>query len=351
MSAWPFQSCCCGERCGTNGANGEPVAVSSVRANDGPHERKLQQVSKVFHPKESEDLDGDSLQSSHAAKRWEESRLAAMLNAKILAETAATSEPPETHEFSQGTFSPDVHDVPDTVGAVADMTPAETPAVEKGEVQMPDVKQFQSFLKRSPDERDRLALIMARFASAEVRHPSTFLQGSSGLGFGHEKLGQPVGRKRMDVGVPKGLLPIVGTWKSPKTKCYYFYFDLHDRSDIEFPGSSLAIEHWRSDELIRLETAILFHDVNADAPMGFGRLTDAKKASVDEFEDGDGIVIPSITGDRHQFGSLTFEKNLRMFRKQFEIATPSDVTTPVVPTVESPKSPATPQGQKKGSWF
>ena len=35
---------------------------------------------------------------------------------------------------------------------------------------------------------------MARFASAEVRHPSTFLQGSSGLGFGHEKLGQPVGR-------------------------------------------------------------------------------------------------------------------------------------------------------------
>ena len=99
---------------------------------------------QVFHPKESEDLDGDSLQSSHAAKRWEESRLAvswmnvsgdvwgshrngwlhyvtlpqkmivvqlcslpastrqAMLNAKILAETAATSEPPETHEFSQG---------------------------------------------------------------------------------------------------------------------------------------------------------------------------------------------------------------------------------------------------------
>lgn len=31
---------------------------------------------QVFHPKESEDLDGDSLQSSHAAKRWEESRLA-----------------------------------------------------------------------------------------------------------------------------------------------------------------------------------------------------------------------------------------------------------------------------------
>ena len=28
-----------------------------------------------------------------------------------------------------------------------------------------------------------------------------------------------------------------------------------------FPGSSLAIEHWRSDELIRLETAILFNDV------------------------------------------------------------------------------------------
>lgn len=40
MSAWPFQSCCCGERCGTNGANGEPVAVSSVRANDGPHETR-----------------------------------------------------------------------------------------------------------------------------------------------------------------------------------------------------------------------------------------------------------------------------------------------------------------------
>jgi len=41
----------------------------------------------------------------------------------------------------------------------------------------------------------------------------------------------------------------------------------------------------------------------------------------------------------------------RMFRKQFEIATPSDVTTPVVPTVESPKNPATPRGQKKGSWL
>ena len=41
----------------------------------------------------------------------------------------------------------------------------------------------------------------------------------------------------------------------------------------------------------------------------------------------------------------------RMFRKQFEIATPSDVTTPVVPTVESPKNPATPRGEKKGSWL
>ena len=40
MSAWPFQSCCCGERCGTNGANGEPVAVPSVRANDGPQETR-----------------------------------------------------------------------------------------------------------------------------------------------------------------------------------------------------------------------------------------------------------------------------------------------------------------------
>ena len=40
-----------------------------------------------------------------------------------------------------------------------------------------------------------------------------------------------------------------------------------------------------------------------------------------------------------------------MFRKQFEIAAPSDVTTPVVPTVESPKNPATPRGQKKGSWL
>lgn len=40
MSAWPFQSCCCGERCGTNGANSEPVAVPSVRANDGPQETR-----------------------------------------------------------------------------------------------------------------------------------------------------------------------------------------------------------------------------------------------------------------------------------------------------------------------
>ena len=36
------------------------------------------------------------------------------------------------------------------------------------------------------------------------------------------------------------------------------------------------------------------------------------QAAVDEFEDGDGIVIPSITGDRQQFGSLTFDKNLHL---------------------------------------
>ena len=41
----------------------------------------------------------------------------------------------------------------------------------------------------------------------------------------------------------------------------------------------------------------------------------------------------------------------RMFRKQFEIASPSDVTTPVVPTVESPKNPVTPRDKRRAAGF
>ena len=85
---------------------------------------------------------------------------------------------------------------------------------------------------------------------------------------------------------PKGMLPIIATWRSLKTehlgahaimqsavttwtrelkdksevgwscchvvnilRCtpryYYFYFELGDTSDIEFPQEPLAIEHWR----------------------------------------------------------------------------------------------------------
>jgi len=47
---------------------------------------------------------------------------------------------------------------------------------------------------------------------------------------------------------------------------------------------------------------------------------------VDEFEDGDGIVIPSITGDRQQFGSLTFDKNLHLGAMAMSMAMGSWVT-------------------------
>ena len=63
-------------------------------------------------------------------------------------------------------------------------------------------------------------------------------------------------------------------------------------------------------------------------------LSAERKASVDEFEDGDGIVIPSITGDRHQFGSLTFEKNLCLWLSwgwdyQFIVESPIDQYSPL----------------------
>eukprot|EP00435_Cladocopium_sp_Y103_P047899 s384_g14.t1 len=298
-----------------------------------PDAGKTTLLREVFKAKPDEDFaDGDGLQRSHAAQRWEESRLAAMLNAKIL--SAPNDAPTGSAEpEGQGRQGQDAQrhgrsfcggrGVGDDAWMMDDL---ETE------------KRFESFFSRSPDERDRLALIMSRFASAELHRPAAWsprLVGSGGEGFGHEKLGEAMARKRMDSnGCPKGLLPIVGTWRSQKTKCFYFYFDLRDRSDIEFPSNAMAIEHWRSDQLIRLETAVLFNDVNADVPMGFGRLTDAKKAAVDEFEDGDGIVIPSITGDRHQFGSLTFDKNLQMFRKLCEMPTPHDGRT--VPRPDSP---------------
>ncbi|CAE7328201.1 PIP5K6 [Symbiodinium sp. CCMP2456] len=177
-----------------------------------------------------------------------------------------------------------------------------------------DLKNFKGHI-RSPDQRDMFALIMARFANAEVQ----------------EKLSPLLGRVSMmksealrETGVtaapPKGMLPIIATWRSLKTEYYYFYFELGDRSDIEFPQEPLAIEHWRCGRLLRIATAFLCNDTLSQVPAAFGRLTDEAQAGADDFEDGDGLVIPVVSRDEASFGGLTLEKTLRRYQDACERA-------------------------------
>ncbi|CAE7024467.1 PIP5K6, partial [Symbiodinium natans] len=123
-----------------------------------------------------------------------------------------------------------------------------------------DLKSFQGQI-RSPDQRDMFAMIMARFANTEVQDKLSPLWGRASM------LKSDALPASTDVtttaAAPKGMLPIIATWKSLRTEYYYFYFELGDRSDIEFPREPLAIEHWRCGRLLRIATAFLCNDAKS----------------------------------------------------------------------------------------
>ncbi|OLP95879.1 Phosphatidylinositol 4-phosphate 5-kinase 6 [Symbiodinium microadriaticum] len=185
-----------------------------------------------------------------------------------------------------------------------------------------DLKNFKGHI-RSPDQRDMFALIMARFANAEVQDKLSPLLGRVSM-----TKSEALRETGVTAAPPKGMLPIIATWRSLKTEYYYFYFELGDRSDIEFPQEPLAVEHWRCGRLLRIATAFLCNDTLSQVPAAFGRLTDEEQAGADDFEDGDGLVIPVVSrrwcvssssqGDEASFGGLTLEKTLRRYQDACE---------------------------------
>eukprot|EP00439_Symbiodinium_sp_Y106_P039897 s767_g4.t2 len=184
-----------------------------------------------------------------------------------------------------------------------------------------DLKNFKGHI-RSPDQRDMFALIMARFANAEVQEKLSPLLGRVSM-----MKGQALRETGVTATPPKGMLPIIATWRSLKTEYYYFYFELGDRSDIEFPQEPLAIEHWRCGRLLRIATAFLCNDTLSQVPAAFGRLTDEEQAGADDFEDGDGLVIPVVSRDEASFGGLTLEKTLRRYQDACEAEQPNGPRT------------------------
>ncbi|CAE7665241.1 PIP5K6, partial [Symbiodinium necroappetens] len=142
-----------------------------------------------------------------------------------------------------------------------------------------DLKNFKGHI-RSPDQRDmfaddmcrrdccREALIMARFANAEVQ----------------DKLSPLLGRVSMT------------------------------KSEALRETGAVTVEDCRTTER---DAA---HYCHLEVPAAFGRLTDEEQAGADDFEDGDGLVIPVVSRDEASFGGLTLEKTLRRYQDACERA-------------------------------
>lgn len=52
--------------------------------------------------------------------------------------------------------------------------------------------------------------------------------------------------------------------------------DLRDRSDVEFPNTALPIEHWRDEQLLRLDSALLPPGATAESATNHRRTPQKK---------------------------------------------------------------------------
>ncbi|CAJ1388215.1 unnamed protein product [Effrenium voratum] len=264
------------------------AAEAPVEPHDAPAE-KLIPVSTVFVKSMDEPDGGEQLDAPETGEVLAEQR-------RQLQEHLASA---RSRPAKQTAFAADA--------AANSKMPTSQPQGSQVLDRARDIQEVRNFRHlRTSDQRDTMAIVLARFAAVELTPRISEDRESP-------ELPPAAGTKPLPLRAPVGRLPILGTWRSQKTKCYYFYFEVGDRYNVEFPNTSMVIEHWRGDELLRLEAALLVNDIHAKVPAVYGRLANREKAAKDEFQDGDCVVLPAIVRDHHAFYNCSLNQNLQKF--------------------------------------
>mmetsp|Transcript_98723 Transcript_98723/g.175736 ORF Transcript_98723/g.175736 Transcript_98723/m.175736 type:complete len:255 (+) Transcript_98723:37-801(+) len=112
---------------------------------------------------------------------------------------------------------------------------------------------------------------------------------------------------------PRGIV-VVNTWLS-QNKLFYFYFELGQRSKLQFSRTPTFIEQWRRGQMVWVGAVRFFQDKDASSPGGFGRAASRETAKLEMFESGDVILVPAVTPDKSLFIGKPFGETCDAFEE------------------------------------